>query len=147
LKTFLCTIFENRRLKDTINRNYPNIEISGVCEVPNNEIEIYKTVKKYFQKNQDVTCLWYATSISDGGIIALNELNLLNKIRILSIDLQDFTINGLLNGYIFATISQKPFQQGYHTMKVIFNHLLIGKTENLKNYIENKIIIKESLSK
>lgn len=132
-------------LKETIKSDYANIEIADICEIPFNDIEVYKAVKEYFKKNTDITCLWYATSFSDGGITALKELDLLYRVKIISIDLQEFTKNGLLHGYILATISQKPFLQGYTAMKIIFNYLLTGENEKLKNYIDSEVILKENM--
>ena len=132
-------------LKDTLHRWYPQITMAGVCEIPSNDIEIYKTVKQFFQEHQEITSLWYATSLSNGGIVALKELDLLYKIKIICIDLQNFTREGLEEGYISATINQKPYKQGYETIKMIFNYLLTGELTEYTHAIESEIVIRENL--
>lgn len=135
-------------LKDSIMQNYPDIELADICEITNDEIMIYKTVKKYFQENPGITSLWYSTSISDGGIRALEELGLLHKINIITLDIQSFITKGLEEGYISVTLSQEPFRQGYLTIKTIFDSLLAGQINpDLVKEVPCEIVIRENIRK
>lgn len=133
-------------LRDTLSRIAPNIELLEPCEIPSsNDVEIYKVVNQYLAAHPTPTALWYATSISDGGITALREHDLLYKIRIVSLDIQSFISTGLEKGYIDATISQNPFQQGYLTTKIIFNSLLQEQYSiDLSDEVPGEILISEN---
>lgn len=112
-------------LRDALEQSAPNIRLLAPCEIPSsNDVEIYKTVDRFLSGHPEITALWHATSISDGGITALQEHDLLYRLKIVTLDLQRFIVTGLEKGYIAATISQNPYRQGYLTIKTIFNALL-----------------------
>lgn len=131
--------------KKAIADRHPHLSIHDICEIPLNDIDIYNTIKRYFKANDGITCLWYATSVSDGGIKALEELGYLHKIKIVCTDLQAFTLNGLQNGYISATINQKPYLQGYNTLKAIFSYILTAKIDNKLCVIDCDIVLYENI--
>ena len=133
-------------LKEELTTRYDHIELIGVCEVSNNNIEAYKSVLNYMKKHKDISIIWYAIAINDGGITALEELDFLGKIKVISLDTQDFIRKGFEEGYITATISQQPDKQGYHAIKRIFDNLIKDKYPcDLIDEIPCEIIIRESI--
>lgn len=134
-----------RGVQDVIKARKLDIVCEELCEIPFNDIEIYKTVKLYFEKHPDITSVWYATTVSDGGITAMRELGLLYNIKILCIDLQDFIREGLREGYIAATIDQDPFGQGYEVIKQMFSYLLSGEQKQMFYKINSRIVLKENI--
>lgn len=134
-----------RGIQDAIKERKLDVACEELCEIPFNDIEIYKTVKQYFEKHPDITSVWYATTVSDGGITAMRELGLLYNIKILCIDLQDFIREGLREGYIAATIDQDPFNQGYEVIKQMFSYLLTGEQKQMFYKVNSRIVLKENI--
>jgi LacI family transcriptional regulator len=133
---------------DTIKKIYPNIEIAPLCQIPNGQVEIYKSVMQYFEDNRDISMIWYATSLDEGGITALRELNLIENEIILAVDLPSFVQEALTKQDILATISQDPFTQGYQTIITIYQDLLKKGYASSKGFeISTEIILKENMNK
>lgn len=132
-------------LRDAILQRQAPIRLLDVCELPGgNDVDIYKTVSAYLDANPALTALWYATSICDGGITALQEHGLLEKTTIVTLDLQPFIAQGLERFYIRATISQNPRQQGYQVIKTIFNALLQERYDPRSVDVPCEILIREN---
>lgn len=132
-------------LRDAILQRQAPIRLLDVCELPGgNDVDIYKAVSAYLDANPTLTALWYATSICDGGITALQEHGLLEKTTIITLDLQPFIVQGLEQFYIRATISQNPRQQGYQVIKTIFNALLQERYDPRSVDVPCEILIREN---
>lgn len=116
-----------------------------ICDIPTNEIGIYNTVKRYLASYPHVSSIFYATSLNSGGIIAIQEAGLQNKVRIITLDMNDFIIEGLKNGSISASISQNPYVTGYNAAKIVFNKLLGSKNNPDLTKIKCDIIIHVNL--
>jgi LacI family transcriptional regulator len=137
-----------RGVMETISKNYKNIEIAPLCQIPNGQIEIYKTVMEYFKCNKDISMIWYATSLDEGGITALRELNLLETEIILAVDLPPFVKEALDKRDIIATISQDPFSQGYQTISTIYSDLIQKGYYTSKGCeVPAEILLKENMKK
>ncbi len=136
-------------LKNALLNDYPHIHLTDVCELNDtNDISVYKDVKEYLINHPKISMLWYATSVSDGGITALQEQGLLGKCRIITLNVQQFISVGLEERYIDATIGQNPYTQGYQTMKIIFNSLLKDEyPSELSFTVPCEIFIKENYPK
>jgi LacI family transcriptional regulator len=133
---------------DTIETHCPKIEIVPLCQIPNGQVEIYKSVMQYFETNRDISMIWYATSLDEGGMTALRELHLIEKEVILAVDLPPFVKEALEKQEIMATISQDPFMQGYRTIVTIYEDLLKKGYAHSNGFeIHTEIILRENMAK
>lgn len=132
-------------LKEALVRRNSGIVLKDVCEIDINDIDTYKFTLKYFKENPDVTLVWFAISVSEGGMIALEELGLLHKVKIICLDMQDYTRKGLEEGFVSLAIKQNPYEQGYATIKEIFEYLLVGNNEKNFRKVNSTIVISENI--
>lgn len=132
-------------LKDALQRRKAGIVLKDVCEIDINDIDTYKSTLKYFKENPDVNMVWFAISVSEGGLKALEELGLLYKMKIICLDMQEYTRKGLEEGFVSLAIKQNPYEQGYETIKEIFDYLLIGSSDKNFKKVSSTIVISENL--
>lgn len=74
-------------------------------------------------------------------ILAVKEAGKLGKIKLVSFDEQDDTLQGIADGHVHGTISQQPFQYGYQSMRIL-SGLLRGEKSALpmKGFLEIPIV-------
>ena len=52
-------------------------------------------------------------------LTAVKEAGKLDTIRLVSFDEQDGTLQGIVDGYVYGTVSQQPYQYGYHSVRIL----------------------------
>ena len=50
---------------------------------------------------------------------AVKEAGKFGKIKLVSFDEQDSTLQGIVDGHIYGTISQQPYLYGYHSVRIL----------------------------
>ena len=71
-------------------------------------------------KTPDLACMvgLFAYNIPN-CLQAVKEANKLGKIKLVSFDEQDATLQGIVDGHIHGTVSQQPYQYGYLSVRVL----------------------------
>ncbi len=71
-------------------------------------------------KTPDLACMvgLFAYNIPN-CLQAVKEANKLGKIKLVSFDEQDVTLQGITDGHIHGTVSQQPYLYGYHSVRVL----------------------------
>ena len=52
-------------------------------------------------------------------LTAVKEAGKLDSIRLVSFDEHDGTLQGIVDGHVYGTISQQPYQYGYHSVRIL----------------------------
>lgn len=100
---------------------------------------------EFINDNPDVKGI--AVLNSRGCILAeILQKNNIDDIKIVSFDLTDKNIKGLLSGHIAALLCQRPELQGFNAVKAIINKLLYNKpTDSRIHLMPIDIVFKENL--
>lgn len=124
----------------------PALRITDVIELPSDDIRAYLRCKEVFSEQKSISCVIYASGASSGGLKAVLEEQEKFQFKVITYDLSDIVKKGLLENRIAFSIFQNPQAQGYLSMQLISDCLLLGKKPPRKlNYINTSILIKESL--
>ncbi len=141
----LCHTERIRGLKKTLSDSYSHINLVGIMENHDDEIESYAVTKKLLDTHPDTDALFFTAGGVYGGCKAVTELGL--HPRIITFDEIPTTLDLLKDGTILATISQQPYQQGYQAMDLLFEYLTSGNTpEHPLQYVAHSIVIRENLA-
>ncbi len=129
-----------------IEEHYSDMEVVKVCEAFDNDIKAYIETKKLLQENNNITALYFCAGGIDGGIKAVSELGLAQKLRIITVDDTDNIKEYLKHGIVNATVCQQPFKQGYDSIKLVFEWLFANKKPDRKHmYTQNEVKIRYNL--
>lgn len=73
---------------------------------------------KVLTENSDLACVVGLNSYHAAQIVkALDQQNALDKVKVISFDTEDVTLENLEAGHIFATVAQDPYQYGYEAIR------------------------------
>jgi ribose transport system substrate-binding protein len=50
---------------------------------------------------------------------AVKEAKKTGKIKLVSFDENDGTLQGVIDGYVYGTVSQQPYYYGYHSVRIL----------------------------
>jgi LacI family transcriptional regulator len=94
----------------------------------------------------EVDGIYMATGDVGGCLDAIKRSGKSGAIRIVCNDLLPDIEQGMREGAIDFTIVQNPFQQGYRSLRILYDLLFSGrKPDNEHCYTETSIVIPESL--
>ncbi|WP_159436119.1 LacI family DNA-binding transcriptional regulator [Anaerosalibacter sp. Marseille-P3206] len=124
---------------------YPDINIVAISETNDSDkcgyIETIDILKKH-----DINSIVIVAAGVGGVCKAVKDMELEDKITIVSFDAVPITREMLKEGIIKATICQQPFTQGYKSIELAYNYFVTGKRLNNDKYIvKNEIRILENL--
>lgn len=97
-------------------------------------------------EHPDVAGLYLATGPIQGAIDVLERHGMGGRIRMICNDLMPETQAGLRDRIIDFTIVQNPQQQGYRSLRILYDLIFLGKSPETEHYYtETHIYIPESL--
>lgn len=141
----LCHTERIRGLQTTLAGSYAHINIVGVAENHDDEIESYTVTRELLAKHPQTDALFFTAGGIYGGCKAVTESGA--HPRIITFDEVPTTLELLKNGTILATISQQPYHQGYHALDILFEYLTSGiRPKNELQYVSHSIVIRENLA-
>lgn len=120
---------------ESVLSQFPNVHISEYIEAGDDEDISYREVKRMLMKDKDIDTLYFVTGGTTGGLRAIHELNLENKLRVFTFDQIPAVIEDLKSGLVIATIDQQPYYQGYTSVRYLFDALLSKRTPSRRRII------------
>lgn len=133
--------------RSVIHERYPKIRVAEVCEAFDNDLEAYTQTARMLQQHSDITAIYFCAGGIDGGIKAVIDLNLVNKLKIITVDDTDNIKEYLAKDLVQLTVCQQPFKQGHDAIKIAFDKLINNKSPQKKHiYTQNVIKTKYNLS-
>lgn len=128
-----------------IKDNKYDISIVDVVESQDDDETAYQLTKESLS-HYSINSIYITAAGVAGVCRAVEELQLSKKLQIVSFDDIPAIRKAVLNGTIDATICQKPFEQGYQAIKLMFNYFLEGVVpKNGLVYTNNVIKIKQNI--
>ncbi|MEW5814823.1 MAG: substrate-binding domain-containing protein, partial [Spirochaetota bacterium] len=120
---------------------YPGIDIEEVYENHDNEEEAYRQIKGFLSQTRKIDGIYLTTGNGPMGVVrALGEAGLEGQVRIVCFDFFPDTVQLLKSDLVHATIGEDPFNQGYQTVKILYDYA-IDKKEPLNRLVHTKIDI------
>ena len=128
-------------------KDYGDSFISGVYELPDDDIETYKITRKAIAEHPEVSIIVAPGAVSSKGMItALKDEGIYGKVKLIIFDLSTISKEGFMQNKIIASIEHSPRLQGYNAIKGIYSDLLYGnQPEKINHYVPTKIVLKENL--
>ena len=130
----------NRRVngfKEVIEKEYPSLSIKEVIENNDDDELAYNLIKEILKNDKSINCFYFAAAGVDGGIKALMECDNYNDFVIITNDSSPTREEQIKSGIIDATICQQPFEQGYNSIKELFNCVMTKKMTTGKKMFTN----------
>ena len=107
--------------EETIKADFPGIELVQIVDGGTDEVSAATNVANLLTANPDIDYLFCAlVSAMTGSQTALAEKGLADKIKIVGMDTDDITLEGIQNGTVEATISQAPWCEGFWAMNYLY---------------------------
>lgn len=123
-----------------------SVEVVAIVENNDSDTLSHQVTLELLDDHPDVTGLFFCAAGIAGGLSAVKQKNLQDKLRILTVDLTDTVKEHLQNGSVMATICQEPFQQGFVAVETVFQYLLTGENPSIPvRYMETQIKLRASL--
>lgn len=105
-------------------KRYSDIHISDIESSDSYLLEAELAAKKILKKNQNIQAIFCLSALDgDGAAKAVSSLSLTGKIKIICFDDLPDTLNDIRDGFIAATIVQKPFFMGYKAVNIIMDNI------------------------
>lgn len=141
----LCHTERIAGFKDALDK-YTGIEIIAEAENHDDDFESYEITKNILNDHPEINALYFAAGGTYGGCKAVIAAGLEGKIKIITHDKIDTTIEMIKSGVISATICQQPEIQGGLPLRLLFNFLAAGELPREEfNYTNAEIRIMENL--
>lgn len=130
----------------TLEKNYPRLQIVEMVENHDDDVESFEKVTKMLTAHPKINTLYFVAGGVYGGCQAVQSLHRTDSMKIFAYDCVPTTLELVKSGIINATICQQPFKQGYLPVELLSRYLLegIAPTEEY-NYVDIDIRIRENL--
>ena len=110
-----------------LRERYPDIHILDTLEALSKNDIAYAITKDLLKGHNILNGIYIIDGGTPAGVArAVVDAGLTGKIKLVSHDLVDETMEYVSKGVISATLGQDPFAQGYDTVVHLFNHLVTG---------------------
>lgn len=130
-------------IKSVIKSDYPSINIVGVAESNDDDETAYTAVKNAFEHHPEIDFIYIVAGGVDGTLKAVKEQN--RKVRVCTFDDIPVIRSAFSRGEVLTTICQQPFEQGYNSVKAIFDSVIMKKEVQKTIYTQLSIKVDESL--
>lgn len=126
---FAVEAHELRRLgfEDYLKDNAPGIEIVGRVENQDKGDIAYNQAQDFMTANPGLGGIYVTAGGPFGAAAAVEDAGMTGKIKIISYDFVDETMEFVKKGVISGTIGQQPFAQGHDPAIRLFNYLVAGE--------------------
>ena len=132
--------FKNYFLENNIDHKTQTLKIESL----NNSQETKIIINTFLKENKDIKGIFVPSS-RIYMIVDCIENHLLENLELIGFDSTPQNTECLLNDTVSFLISQKPFDQGYESIKLLAEYLIQNKTPNNKFYLPIDILIKENV--
>ncbi|MGN1442408.1 MAG: LacI family DNA-binding transcriptional regulator [Acutalibacteraceae bacterium] len=110
---------------DVLKKDYPSIRLVGVAQSDDDDETAYREMKKAFREHPEIDFVYITAGGVNGTLRAVKEQK--RNVRVCTFDDTEFTRESLRRGDVLATICQQPFEQGYNSVKAIFDKIIMKK--------------------
>ena len=118
--------FHEMRVKgcESVLSQFPNVHITDYIEAGDDEELSYNGVKTMLLENNNIDSLYFVTGGTTGGLRAIHDLHMEDRLRVFTFDQIPAVIDDLQSGLVIATIDQQPFTQGATSVRTLFESIM-----------------------
>ncbi len=111
--------------RQELETHFPRIEIDSIHEDHDNSEEAYSITKNILREKEDIQGIYLTTGNGPAGVgRALKEARKCGSIKVICFDFFPETIDMLKNGTVSAAIGEDPYNQGYQTIKILYEFIV-----------------------
>ncbi|MGN1348567.1 MAG: LacI family DNA-binding transcriptional regulator [Acutalibacteraceae bacterium] len=130
-------------ITDILKKDYPSIRLLGVAESNDDDETAYREMKKAFHEHPEIDYVYITAGGVNGTLKAVREH--MSNVRVCTFDDTEITREALRKGDVLATICQQPYEQGYYSVKAIFDKIVMRKEVQSAIYTQLSIKVDQSL--
>lgn len=130
-------------IREIISKDYPCVRLVGVAQSNDDDETAYRETKKALREHPEIDFVYITAGGVNGTLRAVKEQT--RKVRVCTFDDTETTRNALMNGSVLATICQQPFEQGYYSVKALFDKIITKKDVPDAIYTQLSIKVDRSL--
>ena len=120
--------------------------VARIIEAGDDAEVAYRKTRAALAADQGINGVYITSGGTDGACRAVCEAGLAGKIPVVCFDDVPATRRFLREGVVTATICQEPFQQGYRSVRMLFDYLMNGRAPDESfNYTNTVIKIRQNL--
>jgi len=126
-----------------LNDEYPNLSVIDTLETNDSNDTAYEILSQRLSQNINFNAIYFVAGGTVGGIQAIIDKGCAHQFKIITNDATSDRIKQIRAGIIDATICQQPYEQGYISIKTLFEYAVFGnKSEGVKKYTKTYIKLK-----
>jgi len=126
-----------------LNDEYPNLSVIDTLETNDSNDTAYEILSQRLSQNINFNAIYFVAGGTVGGIQAIIDKGCAHQFKIITNDATSDRIKQIRAGIIDATICQQPYEQGYISIKTLFEYAVFGnKSEGVKKYTKTNIKLK-----
>ncbi|MGN0533096.1 MAG: LacI family DNA-binding transcriptional regulator [Eubacterium sp.] len=125
-------------IENIIKKDYPAIKLLGVAESNDDDETAYQAMIKAFEIHPEIDFVYITAGGVNGTLKAVQRQK--HNVRVCTFDDTEITRQALCRGDVQATICQQPFEQGYYSVKSIFDKVI--KKKEVQSVIHTQLSIK-----
>lgn len=125
-------------IKEIVENEYPNVRLLGVSENQDDDDIAYYNMKAILKDHAKLDFVFITAGGVTGTLRALREHK--RDVMVCTFDDTSIVKDALLTGNVSAAICQQPFEQGYQSVKALFE-MVIKKQKPIEN-IYSELVIK-----
>jgi len=130
-----------RGFKNAIKTKYNNLDIVQIINGNPDQAESAKILSGIIGSNPDIKGIFCTDATSGvGAATAVKELNMVNKIKIVSFDTDNGTLDAIKEGIISASIAQGTYLMGYESLNFLYR-LKNHSDKPLPNFLDTGVTI------
>lgn len=133
--------------EDVVHESYPNIDIVAVAESQDDNHKGYLVTRDMLKAHPEINAMFFTTGTNFGGCRAIQEAGPKGTYTVITFDELKETVDMINAGIVNATICQEPVLQGYRSLGILIDKVVLNKEPaRIEDYTNLVIKIKESLS-
>ena len=119
---------------DKMRESYPGISITQLYNNASFPVYSLQNMKDYLCENPEISGIFANIAFEDPLLEAVGELNLKDRIPVVTVDALPTLVEAMHAGLVDFTITQNPFQQGYLPIQLMADYLIYGKKPEKEYY-------------
>jgi LacI family transcriptional regulator len=129
----------------TVGSLYPGMRVLKPVEDHDVEFEAYDKSRKLFAAHPDLAGIYVTTEASIPVINAARDVNMLDKLTIITTDLFPAIVDEIQSGKVTATIYQRPRTQGRMAFRVLREFLTEGQCPSYQVTLAPHLVMRGNL--
>ncbi|MEX1306954.1 MAG: LacI family DNA-binding transcriptional regulator [Eubacteriales bacterium] len=128
---------------EVLKSEYPSLNVIDIIETNDSNDTAYNVLTERLSQEIDFDAIYFVAGGTVGGMQAIIDKGYAHQFKIITNDATSDRIKQMRAGIIDATICQQPYEQGYISIKTLFDYAVFGnKSEGIKKYTKTNIKLK-----